>query len=75
VFGMSVRKRNIKENPNLGEFTNAFGKPFLCEKKNYMWGKGQSELGPMITLIGHSIHRMGCVFHLLFYHMLTIILQ
>jgi hypothetical protein len=40
VVEMSIRKRNIKENPNLGKFTNAFRKPFLCEKKKLYVGKG-----------------------------------
>jgi len=47
---------------------------FLCEKKSCMWGKGQSEPTPMIALVDHSIHRMGYVFHLLLYLMLTNIL-
>jgi len=37
---MNIRKINIKENPNLGKFTNAFKKSFLSEKKKLYVGKG-----------------------------------
>jgi hypothetical protein len=41
---------------------------------HYQLTDSQSASTPMTTLVGHYVHKMGCVFHLIFYPILTNIL-